>query len=327
MILKIQKPCEIANEGLALVVLGIENTGMLEQVRTVIAHFADEFPDLTYYEAIAESPEKVQSLLAEWHEIEIVSLPCCLFWANGKYLGIKVEGANPPALLAAIRDARRSNNTPVLKAFLRDKSDIVLFQEGPPTEPQTEEQANIIAMLVKIGCPFQPIDFNDLNSDVKHAVEAACGYGSPPILRIKTKFIAKAKNIQMAIDSGEIQKLCKDKLLVGDDWIKNIVKSRSIMVIIKGTVQEPFCRFTKELLIIMASEGITNFGYFNVFDSDKFREGIKALYKWPTFPQLYVRGTLVGGIDVVKQIIQLEGALKPKIDSMLNDSIFYCQQF
>jgi len=42
-----------------------------------------------------------------------------------------------------------------------------------------------------------------------------------------------------------------------------------------------------------------DFAYFNIFEDNEIREGLKVYSKWPTYPQLYVNGKLIGGIDIV----------------------------
>jgi len=60
--------------------------------------------------------------------------------------------------------------------------------------------------------------------------------------------------------------------------------------------------------------GVTYKG-LNVLESDDLREGIKAYSKWPTIPQLYVKGEFVGGCDIIREMFQageLQGLLKDK---------------
>ena len=43
-----------------------------------------------------------------------------------------------------------------------------------------------------------------------------------------------------------------------------------------------------------------NFGTFDILDNEEVRQGLKKFSNWPTYPQLYVKGELIGGLDIVK---------------------------
>ncbi len=57
-----------------------------------------------------------------------------------------------------------------------------------------------------------------------------------------------------------------------------------------------------------------DFSSFNILDDEDVRQGIKEYSKWPTFPQLYINGDLVGGLDVMKEMHE-EGELLESIES------------
>ena len=42
------------------------------------------------------------------------------------------------------------------------------------------------------------------------------------------------------------------------------------------------------------------YGHFDILTNEEVRQGLKELSKWPTYPQLYVKGDLIGGLDIVK---------------------------
>jgi len=63
----------------------------------------------------------------------------------------------------------------------------------------------------------------------------------------------------------------------------------------------------------MISKTGVPFGSFNILSDQAIREGIKKFSNWPTFPQLYVNGKLVGGVDILKELEEdgeLESTLK-----------------
>jgi len=89
--------------------------------------------------------------------------------------------------------------------------------------------------------------------------------------------------------------------------LKALVNYAKVMVFIKGTVDEPRCGFSNKILTILKETKVP-FSTFDILSDNAVREGLKAYSSWPTYPQLYVNGKLVGGLDIVKEL-QADGAL------------------
>ncbi|KAI5180025.1 monothiol glutaredoxin [Nematocida sp. AWRm80] len=81
------------------------------------------------------------------------------------------------------------------------------------------------------------------------------------------------------------------------------IKDKKTVLFIKGTPTRPQCRFTKQLLLLLEEEGITPNQYksYNVLDNNTIRTEMKIFSDWPTFPQVYVKGQFIGGLDVLLQ--------------------------
>ena len=97
-------------------------------------------------------------------------------------------------------------------------------------------------------------------------------------------------------------------------FIENEVKSSDVVLFMKGTPQAPMCGFSGQVVQILDHLGVPYKG-LNVLDSEELRQGIKAYSNWPTIPQLYVKGELVGGCDIVREMFQageLQEMLKGK---------------
>jgi monothiol glutaredoxin len=74
-----------------------------------------------------------------------------------------------------------------------------------------------------------------------------------------------------------------------------------IMLFMKGNPAMPQCGFSAAVVGVLKEEGVT-FGSFNILADGEIREGLKEYSSWPTFPQLYVDGKLVGGCDIVRSM-------------------------
>lgn len=91
--------------------------------------------------------------------------------------------------------------------------------------------------------------------------------------------------------------------------IETTINKDRIMLFMKGSPSMPQCGFSAAVVGVLKEEGVT-FGSFNILADGELREGLKAYSNWPTFPQLYVDGKLVGGCDIVRAM-HAKGELAP----------------
>ncbi len=88
-----------------------------------------------------------------------------------------------------------------------------------------------------------------------------------------------------------------------EQFIKNEVEGNDVVLFMKGTPQFPMCGFSGQVVQILDHLGVAYKG-LNVLESDDLRQGIKSYSKWPTIPQLYVKGEFVGGCDIIREMFQ-----------------------
>lgn len=81
--------------------------------------------------------------------------------------------------------------------------------------------------------------------------------------------------------------------------IGDLVKAAPVMLFMKGTPSAPQCGFSRQLVGILRDNSV-KYGFFNILADDDVRQGLKEYAEWPTFPQLWVDGELVGGLDIVR---------------------------
>ncbi|RFU81858.1 monothiol glutaredoxin-4 [Trichoderma arundinaceum] len=80
----------------------------------------------------------------------------------------------------------------------------------------------------------------------------------------------------------------------------DLVKAAPVMLFMKGTPSSPQCGFSRQLVGILRDNSV-KYGFFNILADDDVRQGLKEYAEWPTFPQLWIDGELVGGLDIVKE--------------------------
>ncbi|KAK3724913.1 glutaredoxin [Vermiconidia calcicola] len=82
--------------------------------------------------------------------------------------------------------------------------------------------------------------------------------------------------------------------------LTTLVKAAPVMLFMKGTPSAPQCGFSRQTVSILRDKGV-RYGFFNILADDEVRQGLKEYSDWPTFPQVYVGGELVGGLDILKE--------------------------
>ena len=93
-----------------------------------------------------------------------------------------------------------------------------------------------------------------------------------------------------------------------NERIKEQLDSNPVMVYIKGTPDFPQCGFSSQTVAALKAIG-KPFAYVNIFEDPEVREGLKVYSNWPTFPQLYIGGELIGGCDIALELYE-SGELK-----------------
>jgi len=88
-----------------------------------------------------------------------------------------------------------------------------------------------------------------------------------------------------------------------NETIRTQVTSDPVVLYMKGTPVFPMCGFSAAVVQILSQTGV-KFQTYNVLDDAELRQGLKEFSNWPTFPQLYVDGELVGGCDIVREMYQ-----------------------
>ena len=96
--------------------------------------------------------------------------------------------------------------------------------------------------------------------------------------------------------------------------ISKVIEENSVMLFMKGSPDFPQCGFSGRVVQILEACG-AEFSSADVLMDPELREGIKTYSNWPTIPQLYIQGDLIGGSDIVMEMHE-NGELKKKIDAL-----------
>lgn len=92
------------------------------------------------------------------------------------------------------------------------------------------------------------------------------------------------------------------------EQIKSLIESSEIMLFMKGDELLPKCGFSAQVVDILKELSL-EFHTFDILEDEQVRAGLKEYANWPTFPQLYFKGELIGGSDIVTEMYE-NGELK-----------------
>ena len=95
--------------------------------------------------------------------------------------------------------------------------------------------------------------------------------------------------------------------------IEEQLGSNDVLLYMKGSPDFPQCGFSGQTVAALNAIG-KPYAFVNIFEDPEIREGLKEYSNWPTFPQLYVKGELIGGCDIVIEMYN-SGELKALLES------------
>ena len=87
------------------------------------------------------------------------------------------------------------------------------------------------------------------------------------------------------------------------DRIKQTVHDHSIVLFMKGTPQFPMCGFSSRASQVLKAVG-AEFASVNVLEDPEVRANLPRYSNWPTFPQLFINGELIGGCDITLELYE-----------------------
>ncbi len=97
--------------------------------------------------------------------------------------------------------------------------------------------------------------------------------------------------------------------------LRETITGNKVVLFMKGTPQFPQCGFSSNAASLLKACGVTDYVSVNVLADPEIRQGIKEFSNWPTIPQLYVNGQLVGGSDIMTEMYQ-----KGELQKLLSDA-------
>ncbi|KAL1138036.1 hypothetical protein AAG570_009731 [Ranatra chinensis] len=274
-----------------------------------------EYKDVKFVKLPAEEVPEVS------HEYKISAVPTFVLIKSGKEVG-RVEGANPGVLTKKLKSlivqvgmqnvpprSQSPSKKTDLNTRLKDlinSSNVMLFMKGNAAEPRCGFSRQIVEILNTQGINYKTFDILSDN-DVREGLKKYSDWPTYPQLYINGELVGGLDIVKEMVKSGELTKLVPATNSL-NDRLKSLINKSKVMVFMKGDKQSPKCGFSRQLVEILKDCG-TNYETFDILEDENVRQGLKKYSDWPTYPQLYINGELVGGLDIVKEL-NTSGELK-----------------
>jgi len=85
-----------------------------------------------------------------------------------------------------------------------------------------------------------------------------------------------------------------------DERLKRLITKSRMTLFMKGSADAPKCGFSKQIVGLLKQHGV-DFWTFDILSDEQVRQDLKVYSDWPTYPQLYLDGEFLGGLDVVSE--------------------------
>ncbi|XP_042315117.1 glutaredoxin-3 isoform X2 [Sceloporus undulatus] len=251
-------------------------------------------------EAIPEVSEKY----------EITSVPTFLFFKNSQKID-RLDGAHAPELTKKVQHHASSVTVPpnsndnskedlnVRLKKLTNAAPCMLFMKGTPQEPRCGFSRQIVEILKKHNIVYSSFDiFSD--EEVRQGLKTYSNWPTYPQLYVAGELVGGLDIVKELEASGELDTVCP-KTHKLEDRLKDLINKASVMLFMKGNKQMAKCGFSKQIIEILNNTGV-DYDTFDILEDEEVRQGLKKYSNWPTYPQLYVKGELIGGLDIVKEL-------------------------
>ena len=101
-----------------------------------------------------------------------------------------------------------------------------------------------------------------------------------------------------------------------EEKIKDQIKENKILIYMKGSPYEPKCGFSAKTIQSLIDCG-AEFSYVDILENQEIRQTLPNISDWPTFPQVFVSGELVGGCDIISEMHE-SGELQKLINAAVS---------
>ncbi|KAG7216540.1 hypothetical protein INR49_002027 [Caranx melampygus] len=273
------------------------------QMNEVMAELAKENAHTTFVKLEAEAVPEVSE------KYEISSVPTFLFFKGGEKVD-RLDGAHAPELTKKVQRlavtgspaGEAESSTTDLNQRLKkliNAAPCMLFMKGSSQEPRCGFSRQIVALLKEHNIQFSSFDILS-DEEVRQGLKTYSNWPTYPQLYVNGELVGGLDIVKELAESGELENTCP-KAVTLEHRLKTIINQSPVMLFMKGNKAAAKCGFSRQILEILNSTEV-DYDTFDILEDEEVRQGLKTYSCWPTYPQLYVKGELIGGLDIVKEL-------------------------
>ncbi|KAJ3009054.1 Glutaredoxin 3 [Thoreauomyces humboldtii] len=210
--------------------------------------------------------------------------------------------ASPPASAAAAQspEEQRQNLQTRLKDLV-SSNEVMVFIKGTPQQPRCGFSRTLVGLLGDVNVKYG--SFNILaDDDVRQGLKEYSNWPTFPQVYVRGELVGGLDIVKEMVESGEFQKMVPAEEDLNTRLTK-LINKEPVMLFMKGDPETPRCGFSRQITSLLKEHDIA-YSTFDILEDEEVRQGLKAYSDWPTYPQLYIKGELVGGLDIVREMIE-----------------------
>lgn len=174
---------------------------------------------------------------------------------------------------------------------------VMVFMKGNPDAPRCGFSRKVCQLLIQNNIDFASFDILH-DRAVREGLKKFADWPTYPQVYKFGELLGGLDILEQSVDD------LKDvKQQSVDNKLTKLTSSAPVVLFMKGSPDQPRCGFSRSLCAILRERAL-DFKSFDVLHDDELRQGLKTFSNWPTFPQVYINATFVGGLDIVSQLHQ-----------------------
>mmetsp|Transcript_20529 Transcript_20529/g.44450 ORF Transcript_20529/g.44450 Transcript_20529/m.44450 type:complete len:342 (+) Transcript_20529:101-1126(+) len=185
-------------------------------------------------------------------------------------------------------------------------SEVMLFMKGNPSASRCGFSRQAVELLEEEKIPFGSFDILS-DEEVRQGLKKHSNWPTYPQLYAKGELVGGLDILkEMKEDGGTLREqleitAVEEPPMPLNDRLKQLTNRSTVMLFMKGLPSAPRCGFSRQMVEILNEQKVS-YDAFDILQDEQVRQGLKDYSDWPTYPQLYVSGDLVGGLDIVKEM-------------------------
>ncbi|CAI4231362.1 unnamed protein product [Auanema sp. JU1783] len=276
-----------------------------EGMNSLLEALVTEYRDVNIATIDAEGVSKVSL------QYKIAAAPTVLFFKDSKEVG-RVNGYIPAEIRqkvielttgVVIIEAGPTNLNEKLEKLVKSHK-LMIFIKGTPDQPRCGFSRQLVEMFNSHSLDYGSFDILS-DEEVRQGLKEFSNWPTYPQVYHNGELLGGLDVIRDEFaDADFLKSLPKKGESSGssdvDARLKSLVNSHKLMLFIKGNPQQPRCGFSRQTIELLNNINAV-YGTFDILDDEEVRQNLKTYSNWPTYPQIYLDGELIGGLDVLRE--------------------------